>query len=213
MGVVVNNSKYHGKLFVFEGLDGSGKTSVSSEVAAYFRSHKYPVVHTNEPEGWTRIGVALSKVLKSIEMLPDEEALLFTAARIAHKQRIEKWLSDGYLVFSDRYWFSTFAYQVGGKGLDPRIASFLTFEIAKPVEPDVLFYIDVSVDTAIERMDSRNSNDMLDINRREFLTRVSNAYDDLLKILSRNTVVRINNDRPIDYAIDECVRYVRDFVE
>ncbi len=97
-----------GKFFTFEGIDGSGKTTISKMVYEELRK-KWDVVLTKEPtESW--LG-------KSVEHAVEQKkdaitiSLLFVADRNEHIKKICEWVKEGKIVLCDRYADSTFAYQ------------------------------------------------------------------------------------------------------
>lgn len=146
---------------MFEGIDGSGKSTVARMVFDIL-SEEMPgrVVLTAEPTE-SFIGKA---VRQANEGGADElaEALLFVADRAEHTRQIRSWLSEGKVVLSDRYYASTIAYQgallkerMGGAR---RAVEWLK-AMNEPVivHPDLTLLLTVSVNTAIERLSSRKA--------------------------------------------------------
>ncbi|RLF44774.1 MAG: dTMP kinase [Thermoplasmata archaeon] len=102
------SSIMRGKFFTFEGIDGSGKTTISKMVYEELKK-KWDVVLTKEPtDSW--LG-------KSVERAVEEGkdaitiSLLFMADRKEHVKEIHEWIGEGNIVLCDRYMDSTFAYQ------------------------------------------------------------------------------------------------------
>lgn len=144
---------------MFEGIDGSGKSTVARMVFDIL-SEEMPgrVVLTAEPTE-SFIGKA---VRQANEGGADElaEALLFVADRAEHTRQIRSWLSEGKVVLSDRYYASTIAYQgallkdrMGGA---KRAVEWLK-AMNEPVivHPDLTLLLTVSVNIAVERLRSR----------------------------------------------------------
>ena len=106
---------------VFEGPEGSGKSTQAKLLAASLRNNDRRVVLTREPGG-TQLGERLRAMLldpRIDAISPLAEALLYTAARAEHVERvIRPALAAGETVVCDRYFDSTMAYQGGGRGLD-----------------------------------------------------------------------------------------------
>ena len=97
-----------GKFFTFEGIDGSGKTTISKMVYGKLRK-KWDVVLTNEPtESW--LGRSIEQ---AVEQKKDAItiSLLFMADRKEHIKKMREWIEEGKIVLCDRYADSTFAYQ------------------------------------------------------------------------------------------------------
>lgn len=87
-------------------------------------------------------------------LLPDVEALLFAADRVEHVEyEIKPALKEGHLVISDRYLFSSLAYQ-GSSGLSLAWIRSINKHVLKP---DFAVFIDVSPETVLKRLDRRKS--------------------------------------------------------
>jgi dTMP kinase len=137
-----------GKLIAFEGLDGSGKTTQACLLVEALKARGFKACYTCEPTYW-RVGDLLRlHVLRLKRRSPIYEALLFAADRYEHLVReVRPRLSRGYLVISDRYFYSSLAYQgVSGPGL--RWIKQINFFTPKP---DVTIYLDVPADEALKR--------------------------------------------------------------
>lgn len=144
---------------VFEGIDGSGKSTVSRMVFEAL-SEEMPgrVVLTAEPTD-SFIGRA---VRQANEGGTDElaEALLFVADRAEHTRQIRSWLAEGKIVLSDRYYASTVAYQgallkVRMGGAKKAVEWLKAMNEPVIVQPDLTLLLSLSVSTAIERLRSR----------------------------------------------------------
>src|SRR4051794_21655867 len=102
-------------LFIaLEGIDGSGKSSQAKLLAAKLESMGHKVYLTMEPTTGTVGAVLLNILRKKAEADHSTIALLFAADRIEHllnkQDGIMKKLSEGYTVITDRYYFSSYAY-------------------------------------------------------------------------------------------------------
>ncbi len=98
---------------VFEGIDGSGKSSVIARLKESLEASGRKVMVTAEPTD-----SAVGRLVAETDGLnPETEALLFTADRAIHTERVKKWMAEGYDVISDRYFASTLAYQ-SAAGMD-----------------------------------------------------------------------------------------------
>ena len=108
----------------FEGVEGVGKSTQCAMLAQRLQNTlKKNVVQTREPGG-TELGEALREVLLSSKVPPMNEMselLLMFAARAEHLARvIEPALASGNIVLCDRFTDASFAYQGGGRGVDPK---------------------------------------------------------------------------------------------
>ena len=111
-----------GRFIVIDGPDGSGKTTHLRLLAEYLSSAGHSVVTVRDPGG-TQIGEAIRQVLLSPaheKMTARTELLLYTAARLQlWLEKISPALQAGSCVLSDRWIYSTCAYQgsAGSLGL------------------------------------------------------------------------------------------------
>ena len=105
-----------GCFIVFEGLDGSGKSTQVRDLGSKLQKKKYEVITTQEPTNKNVIGSLLKRILYNNESVPDEVlALLFAADRAHHTiNTIIPGLEEGSIVISDRYVYSSLAYQSRG---------------------------------------------------------------------------------------------------
>lgn len=108
---------------------------------------------------------------------PAAEALLFMASRAELVSReIGPGLDEGKVVIVDRFFLSTYAYQVVGRGLtesDVRAANRLA---TGGLVPDLTILLDVPVSLGMERADSRGSRDRMERSGDAFHKRVSGAF-------------------------------------
>lgn len=113
--------KKPGVLIVFEGGEGSGKSSHIRLSAQRLRQRGYQVITTHEPGG-TKLGLALRYSILQRKHQPNQvtELLLFLADRAQHvSEVIIPALASGKIVLCDRFTGSTLAYQIGGRNLKP----------------------------------------------------------------------------------------------
>ncbi len=137
---------------VFEGGDGSGKSTQARSLLRRLRRRGVKVLRTHEPGG-TPLGQSLRRLLKSGDsMTPMSELLLFEAARAQLVQQVIKpCLEQGGVVIADRFTSSTMAYQGYGRGLDRELIERLNREATGGLEPDLTVLLDLPVETALAR--------------------------------------------------------------
>jgi dTMP kinase len=184
----------------FEGIDGSGKTTVSGLAADRLRSHGHTVYLTSEPTaGW--LGDAVRRGIAE-DVGAVAEALLFLADRAAHIPEIQSHLGRDELVLCDRYTDSTYAYQgarLAGIVSDP--VRFLQRASEDWVLlPDLTVLLRVPTEVAMARIKDRP--DRMRFEDATLLTKVAANYDRLAK--SRRFVV-VDASRPVHDAVDEAV--------
>lgn len=170
-----------GVFIAFEGIDGSGKSTVAAAVAERVaREVDREVVLTREPGG-TPLGEGVRSLVLSMGtegISPTAELLLFSAARAQHvTDVIEPHLNRGSIVICDRFTDSTLAYQWGGRGL-PRSRIEVAQALAtNGISPDLRVLLDVEVAQALSRRHADlESVNRFDVERTTFHESVRNAY-------------------------------------
>jgi len=137
---------------VFEGGDGSGKSTQVRSLLRRLRRRGVKVLRTHEPGG-TPLGQALRHLLKSGKsMTPMSELMLFEAARAQLVEKvIRPFLDQGGVVIADRFTSSTMTYQGYGRGQDRELIERLNREATGGLEPDLTVLLDLPVETALAR--------------------------------------------------------------
>ena len=109
-----------GWLVVFEAPEGAGKTTQLRRLAAWLKERRVPYTAVREPGG-TPLGGEIRRLLldePDSDLSPRAEALLFMASRAELVERVVRpALERGEFVLADRFFLSTYAYQVHGRGL------------------------------------------------------------------------------------------------
>lgn len=143
----------------FEGIEGSGKSTVLWRLEAYLKERGYEVVVTREPGG-SRLGITLRQVLldmASRDLTREAELFLYLADRAQHvAQVIKPALDAGKIVLCDRYVDSTTAYQAYGRGLDPKLLHTLNDVAVAGVWPDMTVLLDLEPEMGLNRALARN---------------------------------------------------------
>ena len=144
-----------GRFLVFDGPDGSGKSTQLRRFAEHATAAGMPPVDVREPGG-TPIGEAIREVLldpRYDEMELRCEMLLYMASRSQLvKERIRPALDAGGFVLADRFISSTLAYQGTAGGLDPEEILAVGRVATRGCEPDLVVILDVDTETAATRL-------------------------------------------------------------
>jgi dTMP kinase len=153
----------NGKLIVFEGVEGCGKTSQMQLCSEWLESLGVSVVVTREPGG-TELGLHLRRLL--LEKAEDKpfgsaqgepvaqvtELLLYAADRSQHvEQELKPNLAAGKYILCDRYTDSTIAYQGYGRGLNMSLVNQLNHIATAGLESDLTIWLDVDVEVGLAR--------------------------------------------------------------
>ncbi|CAA9574783.1 MAG: Thymidylate kinase [uncultured Thermomicrobiales bacterium] len=207
-------------LFVsFEGPEGAGKTTQARRLAEDLRSEGHDVVLTREPGGTPLAEAVRGLVLRHAEsggvpMSAATEALLFTAARADHVDRlIRPALDAGRVVICDRFTGSTLAYQGGGRGLDADALTAAQELATGGLRPDLTLLLDLPVRDGLDRRFGDGEGDTpnrMDAESEAFHERVRATYH-RLAAAEGSTWVIVDAGRPpvaVAAAIGDTVRSV-----
>jgi len=167
-----------GFLIALEGVDGAGKTTQARLLAAALQQRGREVVLTQEPTTGPQ-GQKLRSYLQgpTRHLIPEEELALFLADRREHvEQVIQPALAAGKVVISDRYYYSSVAYQ-WALGLDP--AHILALNETFAPRPDLVIILKVPLKTAWARRVQGRSEPRQLSESPEYLERVAAIYDTL----------------------------------
>jgi len=165
---------------VFEGIDGSGKSTQAGLLAQRLRDLGIPVLLTAEPSDGP-----VGRIIKSLTTrpAPEEEARLFTKDRRDHVERvILPALAEGRTVICDRYVHSSAAYQ-GARGLDP--SELLSEQTLFAPQPNKIFLLEIPVDDALARIASARGDRFSAFEVRSDLEAVDAVYRSLTDPLIR----------------------------
>ena len=129
---------------VFEGLDGSGKSTQQQLLNDKLQFDKISSISFREP-GSTVIGEKIVKILQSDQKLsPLSELLLFYVSRSAIiEEKIKPALANYDVVICDRYFYSSIAYQGYGREMNIDFINQINDEVVKNIIPDLIFYMDI----------------------------------------------------------------------
>ncbi len=188
-----------GKFIVFEGIDRSGKSTQAKLLQEKLKDAGLNVILTYEP-GDSSIGTQIRKILlhSTISLTPFAETLLFEVDRNLHvEEKIKPYIEKDIWVISDRYIYSTIAYQSGGKGVPEELVNSLNKLATGELYPDIVFLIDIDPSTAMKR---KGSLDRMEKEGKAFLEKVRDSYLDLAR-KNRNFVV-IDGTLPVEHISD-----------
>jgi len=162
------------RFIVLEGLDGAGTTTQMKAVAEAFDQAGVHCHATFEPTSSPLGNLVRSVLRKEVATTPLALAMLFSADREDHLHHpitgiVEK-LAQGTIVVSDRYLFSSLAYQSVECGFE-RVSMLNDFPV-----PRFIVYIDTPVEDCLERIDSRDNGREL-FEKQEFLSKVKDNYE------------------------------------
>lgn len=167
-----------GRLVVFEGVEGAGKTTQLERLALRLGRHGATVRTLREPGG-TAIGDEIRTLLlrPGAAIPPRAEALLFMASRAAlMDEQVRPALQRGEIVLLDRFFLSTYAYQVDGRGLPEREVREANAFATSGIVPDVTVLLTLPVAEGLSRAALRGEADRMEQADRAFHGRVEEAF-------------------------------------
>ena len=191
-----------GLFIAFEGIDGTGKSTQIQLLADYLRSRDLEVVETREPTDGPYGRRIRELYVDRGSCTPEEELDLFIQDRRQHvAEVITPALASGKAVLTDRYYYSTAAYQ-GAAGCNPdRIFSANGFA---PV-PDMVLLLTMDPEISIQRIEQSRCETCNDFEQLEQLKKVSNLFAGF----SDSCITRIDAARTVDQVQADIRRAVQ----
>lgn len=175
------------RFIAFEGLDGSGKSTLIQGLKSECVQRKIAHQVTREPGG-TPLGDQIRELLLTTQGAPPTpraEALLYQAGRAQHVENlIRPSLKKGEWVLSDRYAASSLAFQAKGRDLEEGEILWLNHFSTGGLEPDLYVLLDLTVEESTRRLSSRGGDtDRFEREKKDFHIRVREAF---LKLASHS---------------------------
>ncbi len=157
---------------VFEGIDGSGKSTQARLLESFLSSQGIPCECTFEP-GESAVGKMIRAMLQGEHtMNARTEAFLFAADRSEHLENvIDPALESGKVVICDRYKYASIAYQTA-RGMKFKEVDVLNSFAPRP---DIVYYIDIDPDIGIARIEN-GDNEVDEFENIDLLVKVRGVY-------------------------------------
>ena len=173
----------HPHFISLEGGEGAGKTTALNAIRQALEAHGHTVLLTREPGG-----TPLAERIRALVLTPDPEIaaeplsaeaelLLVFAGRAQHvRQVVQPALAQGTYVLSDRFTDSSYAYQGGGRGLDPDLIAELERRTVG-LQPGLTLLLDVDVAVGRARASGRDEGpDRIEREQDDFFQRVRHVF-------------------------------------
>lgn len=171
-----------GKLFTFEGSEGSGKSTQIELLADELAGMGHEIVVTREPGG-TEIGEEIRHLLihnsAGEDMSPETELLLFAAARAQLvREVVIPGLEAGKIILCDRFLDSTTVYQGAARSISSDPVSYINRFAAASITPDLTFILDVPAEESMARVKRRITGlpDRMERENVDFYKKVREGY-------------------------------------
>jgi dTMP kinase len=209
INIVTPNHPYPAKFITLEGIDGSGKSAQINYLKYWGMKNDLYFELTAEPTRFIRemvLGVGYDDITRS---------LMFLADRTQHNETIIRpALKGGRHIISDRYFDSTYAYNL----FKSDMSSILNYDLIRindhiSIKPDLTILLDVPINIGKKRVvkrktDVTNNTDLFDMMGFEFFERVREGYLRLAQ-LNPDRIKIINADKDAESVFDEVLVLVK----
>ena len=206
-----------GKFIVFEGGDGSGKSTALEKIYDFLVENGIECIKTREPGG-IKISEDIRNIIldtKNTEMDRKTEALLYAAARRQHLvEKVIPELEKGKIVLCDRFIYSSLAYQGYARGIPvDEIFQINKFAIGEYM-PDLNIFFDISPEIGLSRIQKNKDREVnrLDLEKLDFHNRVRDGYYKLVEKNKENFAI-IDAEKSIDEVFNETKDIIMSFIK
>lgn len=204
----------NGCFIVFEGPDGSGKTTICDIVCQKLTDMGFDIVHTREPGG-----IEIAEKIRNIILDPlntamdaKTEALLYAASRRQHLvEKVIPSLKENKIVICERFVYSSLAYQGKARGIGYEGIMAINDFAIDGCKPDITIYLDVDEKTGHARINQRSSKDRLDGETDNFYHLVNEGYKEILELYKDNIKV-VDATNSIDKVSKDCLDVILDYI-
>ena len=204
-----------GYFITFEGPDGSGKTTISTEVQKRLTAAGYDAIYTREPGG-IDIAEQIRRVIldpKNVNMDAKTEALLYAASRRQHLiEKVLPALEKGRIVICDRFIDSSLAYQGYARGLGIEEVFRINEFAIEGHFPDATVYLNLAYEEGLKRIETRAFKDRLDLETTNFHKLVSKGYEEVLKKYKHRMKI-VDASQDIEHVLNDSMNYVLELIK
>ncbi|MDQ0149769.1 dTMP kinase [Eubacterium multiforme] len=205
-----------GIFIVFEGGEGSGKSTILDKTYTWLKDLGYDCIKTREPGG-INISEQIREVIlnkENTKMDGRTEALLYAAARRQHLvEKVIPALKSGQIVLCDRFVDSSLAYQGYARGLGIEDVYSINKFAIEDCMPNLSILFDIRPEIGMERI-KKNSNrevNRLDLEKLDFHNKVREGYS-LIYNQNKDRIVKINAEKSIDEVFDEVKKIISNLI-
>lgn len=205
----------NGKLIVFEGPDGSGKTTILKKVNEKLTDEGYKLTLVREPGG-TNISEKIREIIidnDNINMAAKTESLLFAASRAQLvEEKLRPALANGEIILCDRFVLSSLLYQGVGRGLGvDEVKAINDFAIGD-IKPDLTIFFNIDYKTALVRKRANFSADRLENEDFDFHKIIFDAYLDIADRY-KDDIKQVDATRSIEEVSTDVLKLIKDLLE
>lgn len=194
-------------LIVFEGVEGSGKTTQTQLLLERLQGINSPAITTREPGGTPSGELIRNLILEREDLTPIAELYLFNAARsLLVEQLVIPTLEKGIHVIMDRFIYSTVAYQSYGREIPLQVVETVNDIASHHIQPDIVVLLDMPPEKALNRRP--DPQDRFERQALDFHTKIRGGYLKMAQTNPKNWIVV-----PADLAPDQIASIIWEKVE
>lgn len=205
----------NGKFIVFEGPDGSGKTTIINKVKEKLEENNYPISYYREPGG-----TYISEKIRSIIIDNDNhmmdaktEALLFASSRAQLvSEKILPDLKEGKIVICDRFVMSSLLYQGLGRRLGIDNIKNLNDFATEGLKADLTLFFNIDYKTALERKRANFSPDRLENEDFSFHKEIFDGYLKMAE-LYKDEIKKVDANKSIEDLTRDVLEIINSLLE
>ena len=181
-------------LIVFEGIEGTGKTTLINYISTYLKKKNISFIKIREPGG-NRNSELIRKLIlnKNNKFNSFTDLMLYFAAR---SENIEKIINKHYgkkIILIDRFTDSTLAYQHYGMKLDKLLINRINRILLKRIKPHITFLNLVNEKNLKKRLNIRRNKNRYDNFKIKFYKKVQNGFLKISKNKKNYVIINSNN--------------------
>ncbi|MDO4594821.1 MAG: dTMP kinase [Tissierellia bacterium] len=203
-----------GKFIVFEGSDGSGKTTVISKLIQKFKKENIDIISLREPGG-TAISEKIREILLNVDndkLSYKAECLLFAASRAQLVDEVIKpKLKENKLILCDRFILSSLLYQGIGRNLGINKVRDINEFATGGLKPDLTIFLDIDAKTSLKRKRANFVSDRLEMEEDSFHWAIYEGYKKLAN-LYKDQICTIDATRELDMVVDDCYKKIKEYI-
>lgn len=205
----------NGKFIVFEGPDGSGKTTILNKVNEILISKGYKTNLLREPGG-TFISEKIRDIIidnENINMDAKTEALLFAASRAQLvSEKIKPLMEAGEIILCDRFVLSSLTYQGVGRGLGIDEIKAINDFATGGLKADLTVFFNIDYKDALIRKRANFTADRFENEEFDFHKKIFDAYLDMAK-LYQDEICEIDASKSIDEVSKSALDLILNILE
>jgi len=182
-------------LIVFEGIEGTGKTTLINHVSDYFKKKNISFVKIREPGG-NRNSELIRKLIlnKKNKFNSFTDLMLYFAARSENIEKIIKKYYSKKIILIDRFTDSTLAYQHYGMKLDKSLINRINKILLKKIKPQITFLNLVNEKNLKKRLNIRKNKNRYDNFKIKFYKKVQKGFLKISKNKKNYILINSNNN-------------------